>query len=117
MIKFFALPTVYCAENIVIRKFLIGTEQGKQLPNLMEDMEQFDIFADGDDRDLRKFVADYRSMLQMCKITNVSAEDIEEFTMSALDIVIALTRSSFFGENCTLPVSFHVHSVILTLKP
>lgn len=94
---------------LVVQMFLIGTEQGKQLTNLMKELKPSDIFTDRFDSDTPKFVRNYRSSLRMCRMTN-RVGDIDEAIKPTVDIIIALLRTSFFREGDVLPVSFSILS-------
>ena len=95
------------AEANALRTFLLGTEQGKQLPMLMATMQPRDIFKKTVYSSDKVFVNDYTATLKIFSAWYAGEEllnQIERMLPRALAAVLALRNLSFFPESNRTPV-------------
>ena len=100
-------------ELVAVQAFLVGTEQGKQLPTLMAKLKACDIFGQYDNLPDKPFADKYLAALRMCEITE--DELVEENLHGVVKAILALRGMSFFPEteNRAVSVSYMISNLYL----
>ena len=93
--KMYILTQLTSVEKMALRSFLIGTEQGAQLQNLMQKMPKQDLFRADSNPSNEPFVNDYLATLSMCRTYN---SDVGDFIQSFVGSMITALRSIGFFE-------------------
>ena len=102
MILFYERPEVDAREQMAMRTFLTGTEQGALLPNFKKKFKMRNIFSEKVDPVNQPFQLNYLATLKLSR--KFDAELIKKSILSAVEAVIFLLRLKFF-QNDSLPVS------------
>ena len=82
-------------KKMAVRSFLIGTEQGAQLRNLMQKIPKQELFRPDTDPSNKPFVNDYLAMLNMCRTYN---SDVGGFFLIFVNSMINVLESAGFFE-------------------